>query len=352
MYIENLVKEINTTDKKVIFWGAGRRLRSFIQSFCIDKKILRKPDFITDSTKKIEEDEILGIKTISFDEFKKYNCDEVIIIMTAGLFDLQSQVIKNELYYYPMYHCRSFEVYYYLKENEKKYEEVLNLLADEKSKEVYKGVFETLINGSFWNQSLFETNAYFGNDLIGNLKNDEVFAFAGAFNGKHIDRVLKNNPKVKVEAFEPNKEWYEYLCNKYKGLDNVKIHNNVLWNKEEKLQFDGDMLNQGLDAHICKTVEANKSDVYMSGVKMDDVVKEKVQLIALDVEGSEAKAILGASEIIKRDKPNLAICLYHNIEDFIELPLLLNKLCDNCKFYAKQHSVVSAIETVLYVVHN
>lgn len=348
-YLENVIKEMDK--KTVVFWGAGRRMRSFLQTFCIDKKIIPMPDYICDSTRIIEEKEINGIKVLPFDELKKMDCSEVIIIMTAGLFDLQAQVIQNEFYYFPVYHCRAFEVYYYLKEHKAEYEKVLSMLADEKSKNIYKNIFECFINGTFWNQSLFEGNAYFGNDLIGKLKDDEVFAFAGAFNGKHIDRVLKNNDKVKVAAFEPNLDWFNYLTEKFKNNPNVKIINKILWDKEEKLRFDGDMLNAGLDAHVCKTIEGDDSKTFINSIPMDDIVEGKVQLIALDVEGSECKALEGAKNIIKNDKPKLAICLYHNIEDFITIPMLIDKLSGGTyKFYVKQHSCITAIETVLYAV--
>lgn len=348
-YLENVIEEMKT--KKVVFWGAGRRMRSFLQEFCIDKKIVPMPDYVCDSTRVIEESEICGVKVLPFEDLKKMDCSEVIIIMTAGLFDLQAQMIQNEFYYFPVYHCRSFEVYFYLKEHKAEYEKVLAMLADDKSRNVYKNLFESLINGSFWAQSLFESDAYFGNDLIGKLKDNEVFAFAGAFNGKHIDRVLKNNDKVNVVAFEPNHDWFNYLIDKFKTKNNVKIVNNILWDKAETLRFDGDMLNSGLDAHVCKAIEGEDAKNFVQSIQMDDVIKDKVQLIALDVEGSECKALLGAKNIIQKDKPKLAICLYHNIEDFITIPLLINELSGGTyKFYVKQHSCITAIETVLYAI--
>ena len=348
-YLENVIKDMNT--KKVVFWGAGRRMKSFLQKFCIDKKIIPLPDYICDSTRAIEANEINGIKVLPFEKLKKMDCSEVIIIITAGLFDLQAQVTPNEFYYFPVYHCRAFETYYYLQEHKAEYEKVLSMLADEKSRNVYKNLFDNFLKGSFWDQSLYEPDAYFGNDLIGKLNDNEVFAFAGAFNGKHIDRVLKNNSNIKVTAFEPNIDWFNFLTEKFKNNSNVQIHNKILWEKEEKLRFDGDMLNSGLDAHVCKAIEGEGLKTFVNSIEMDKIIEDKVQLIALDVEGSECKALLGAKSIIKRDKPKLAICLYHNIEDFITIPLLIDELSEGTyKFYVKQHSSITPIETVLYAI--
>ena len=348
-YIEKIINDMK--GKKVVFWGAGRRFRGFLKTFCIDKKIIPVPDYICDSTREIGQKELEGIPVLPFDELKKMDYKDTVIIITAGLQDLQAKAIPNELYYFPMYHCRSFETYFYLKENNQAYEKVLGLLADEKSRNIYKSLFESFINGSFWNQSLYENHPYFGNDIIEKLEDNDCIAFAGAFNGKHIDRALNNNPKVKFCAFEPNKQWFQYLREKYNENPNIKIYNNILWNEKDCLRFDGDSFNSGLDAHVCKASSSGYDDVVES-VNLDSIDENNnISFIILDVEGSEYKALQGAAKIIKNNKPRLTVCLYHNIQDFIELPLLINELSGGqYKFYVKQHSCITPIETVLYAV--
>ncbi len=347
-YIEKVINEMS--NKTVVFWGAGRRLKNFMKEFCENKKIIPFPDYICDSTRKIDKSEFDGISILPFENLKKMDYENTVIILTAGLFDLQSQIIINELYYFPIYHCRSFEVHYFLKENKTRYETVLNMLGDENSRQTYRKLFDNIEEGSFFSQSLFQNNAYFGNDIIGKLNDNDVFAYAGAFNGKHIDRALKNNSNVKIHAFEPSKQWYNYLIDKYKQNSNVSIYNNILWDKKERLRFDVDGANLGLDAHVING-EDNKYDSLVESINLDSLKHEKLSLIALDVEGSECKALQGAAQIIKSFKPKLAVCLYHNMKDFIEIPFLIDNLSDGgYKFYVKQHSCVTAIETVLYAV--
>lgn len=75
--------------------------------------------------------------------------------------------------------------------------------------------------------------------------------------------------------------------------------------------------------------------------------KVRVTLIKMDIEGSEMAALKGAEKIIKRDRPKLAVCIYHNPEDIFEIPFLIKKLVPEYKLYIRHHSDTYA-ETVVY----
>lgn len=71
--------------------------------------------------------------------------------------------------------------------------------------------------------------------------------------------------------------------------------------------------------------------------------------IKMDLEGAEQKALKGAEETIKRNKPKLAICIYHSDEDMIEIIDYLHNLVPEYKLYVRHHST-AAIETVVYAI--
>lgn len=312
---------------------------------------MRLPDYICDSTRNIPEKEMYGVPILEFELLKQMKPTDTIIVITAGLLDLQAQVVPNELYYFPMFHCRAFEAQYFVRQNQEECRAVRSMLADDKSRRIYDTVLNNYSEGCFWCQSIFENNPYFENDLIEGLSSRDSVAFAGAFNGKHIDRMLSNNPNVKVHAFEPNRKWYDYLCHKFSDRHNVNIHDAVLWNVNDQLRFDGDVANAGLDAHVV-TCDEECGDEVVKSVALDTIAEEEdVTLIALDVEGSEGRALRGAEKIISGSRPNLAVCLYHKLSDFVEIPQLIEKLSGGAyRYHVKQHSCISAIETVLYAI--
>lgn len=62
----------------------------------------------------------------------------------------------------------------------------------------------------------------------------------------------------------------------------------------------------------------------------------RVDLIKMDIEGEEMRALLGGSQIIRRDKPVLAISIYHKPEDFFNIKPWLQSINPDYKFIIKK----------------
>lgn len=114
-----------------------------------------------------------------------------------------------------------------------------------------------------------------------------------------------------------------------------------LWDKKATLRF------VAISNGSSKVAEDGVQQIDV--VSLDDVVHDKVTFIKLDVEGSEYKALLGASKIIQNDKPKLAISVYHKPEDIWELPAFISSLNPEYSFYLRHYST-AASETVLYAI--
>ena len=100
-------------------------------------------------------------------------------------------------------------------------------------------------------------------------------------------------------------------------------------------------------------IKDDKNNIYVTTISIDDFVQKnkinKIDFIKMDIEGAELGALLGSQNTMKKYKPKLAISLYHNIKDFIEISEYINSLKLGYKFYLDHYTIFSE-ETVLYAV--
>lgn len=82
---------------------------------------------------------------------------------------------------------------------------------------------------------------------------------------------------------------------------------------------------------------------------IDNIVKERVDFIKLDIEGAEQDAIDGAKETIKKYKPILAICIYHKAQDWYKIPQKVLSFESEYNIYLR-HYMEGIFESVLYFI--
>ncbi|KZR70343.1 hypothetical protein PMIT1303_00004 [Prochlorococcus sp. MIT 1303] len=100
---------------------------------------------------------------------------------------------------------------------------------------------------------------------------------------------------------------------------------------------------------------ANNPKISLPLVSLDHLLAkgdiERIDFIKLDIEGSELNALKGATEVIQKFKPKLAISLYHKPNDLHEIPLYISS---NFSFYSLyiDHYTIHQEELVLYCMPN
>jgi FkbM family methyltransferase len=85
-------------------------------------------------------------------------------------------------------------------------------------------------------------------------------------------------------------------------------------------------------------------------ISIDDFVDSeqiKVDFIKMDIEGSELSALKGAEKTIRKFKPQLAISIYHSMNDFVNIPAWLKSLGLGYKLYLGHYTIHNE-ETVIY----
>ena len=104
-------------------------------------------------------------------------------------------------------------------------------------------------------------------------------------------------------------------------------------------------VNNGLGSKIIQESSGEGSSIKI--VALDDVLDEKIDYLKADIESYEYKMLLGAEKTIKKYKPCIAVCIYHNSVDFYSVPLLLKRMMPEASMAVRHHSNTLA-DTVLY----
>mgnify|MGYP004547013625 CR=1 FL=1 len=165
-----------------------------------------------------------------------------------------------------------------------------------------------------------------------------VFRFAGwcAGGGMTYD---------KIWSFEPDPSSFVKCKTILNTLKNCELYPYGISDHCGKVHF---MANGYENARIVNKTDEKEMVQTIEVVKLDDILKdERVSFIKMDIEGAELNALKGAEQIIKEQKPRLAISVYHNATDFIEIPQLLLSFRSDYKFYLRHYSLL-ANEIVLY----
>lgn len=244
---------------------------------------------------------------------------------------------------YPTEKMKSEKIIF--EEHKAELKKAYHLLEDEKSKDVFKKTmkFRTTKNRMFL-RGIIEGNQYFVKGII-SPSNSEVFIDCGGFDGDTLRNYLKFNRNYrKIIIFEPTAKNLKRIQNycRQKNLKNIVCIEAGVGEKSETAYFS----NKG-------TADAYVSDSGTTQIQifaLDELEEcQDATFIKMDIEGSEMAALKGAKNIIIRNKPKLAICIYHKPEDYYQIPLYLKSLVPEYKFYVRHH-FYGYSETVLYAV--
>lgn len=246
---------------------------------------------------------------------------------------------------------------------------VIDILETEEDKDLYKKIitarrtdnwvsiqaYMAKHNKEYWPIGYYK-NEYF--EYINKDAIKTVFDCGAHECAQSIISLSVFNNIEKVYAFEPI---YEYCKSEFldrlvqANKDRLELVDFALWDKKSTLEMQVSTILGGsrlceaevlIDDLITTTLDVNT-------ISIDELVKEKdiqkVDFIKMDIEGSELRALKGGFETIKRDRPQLAICIYHMPEDIVDIPIWLYENLKNYKFRLGHYSNMYT-ETVLYAI--
>jgi len=336
---KDLWQHLKETDKPIWLYGTGNGADKILD-ILNEKDIKVSGVFASDGF--VRSRVFRGFDVCSYSAAKEKNSD-MIVLMAFGSEreDVRENVlrIKNEQEFYcpdvPLYGDDLFD-FSYFEENREIGEKVYSLLSDEKSKEVFENIINAKISGDISYLLSAETEKEDEYKIL-NLSETETFMDLGAYRGDTVFEFLsfvKNYDKI--YAVEPDTKTYKKLLENTKEL-NIECVNAAIYNKDETLFMQS---NKGRGTSV------SDSGTQFPGRSVDSILNnQKVTFIKMDVEGSEALAIDGAKESIKKYKPKLKIAAYHRSEDMFKIPLQILSINGDYKVYIRHRPSFPAWDT-------
>lgn len=342
-------------EKNIIIYGTGITAEFLVRA-CRSQQI----EPIVCDTYKVGQ-QFMGIEVKAFEKVvQQYPTSNVVIASLNYYEEIKEHISKfiNEQKIYKALVEDLFPQVYFQWEKFKDLlvsyeEEILNIyssLADDKSREIMGNYIRGHYTG---NQEFFlkdyAENQYFDKELI-KLSEEEVIIDGGAYIGDTLSDfiALTDNKYKHYYAFEPTKEIVEKLKYvKEATLNNdsrITIYNNLLSDTNKKMKFN--VVYENMASNKISESDDGES---IEAVKIDEVINEEVSLIKMDIEGSELAALKGAEQTILKNKPKLAICIYHKFDDILTIPSYIMSLGLEYKYYIRHHAK-NANEYVFYAI--
>ena len=234
----------------------------------------------------------------------------------------------------------------FVREHSADMQRAYELLADERSREVFLDTVRFKLSGrlEYLRRSESGKDEVFENIL--KPTENEHFSDLGAYNGDTIRELLHytDGRFASVTALEPDRRSFRKL-NEWASANitgDVTLVQAGAWNEDTVKCFTDQAGRQSRVAGQGKETQMRALDSVLNG--------RPCTYLKMDVEGAEREAIAGAEKTIRQYAPKLNVAAYHRSEDFFQLPLLIHALQPSYRLYLRHHPYVPAWDTNLYAI--
>lgn len=186
---------------------------------------------------------------------------------------------------------------------------------------------------------------YFDLDVIPNCDN-QVFVDVGAYIGDTtLDYIKIYNNYKKIYCYEITNYTMAILKNNLGEYKNIVYKNKAVSCENSIMYLKNSLVNSSANR------VDNNGEIEIETVSLDNDILEKIDMIKMDIEGSEYNALIGAKNHIINDNPILLISVYHNNEDLWKLPKLIYEYNNNYNFYLRYYgNNIFPTEIVLFAI--
>ena len=339
-FLENIYKNID--DKEIWIYGIGNSMDLYCNGL---KRInLRISGYCLDAGFEETAENIYNEKPVkNIVDLERQNVR--ILVFSFNISSMRNMLQKAVKLGFEAYLLDQIVLSYY----RDKVMMVYDLLEDKKSKDILEEVIKCRADGRYPQVGFWNGNSYFCWPEFTMKNTGKVFIDCGCYVGDTIEKYIweKEGSFDRIIGFEPDETNNKAINYRIDRLSKE-------WNVEGKIS----VINAGVGEETKRlsfmrhrdglgSVFSEKGDRTEQIYALDDFLKEKYDYLKADIESFEFLMLKGAEKTIKKWKPCLAICIYHNAVDLFDIPLLIKKIDSKYHFAVRHHSNTFS-ETVLY----
>lgn len=198
----------------------------------------------------------------------------------------------------------------------------------------------TILNDFFYKQQ------YIVKEII-DYNKINTYVDCGAYLGDSLREFIQVGADAEYYCFEMDADIYKELRKNVKEFkdkaEKIHLYPYGVGETRERVTYISD--NTG---GSCMDSEGEQwADI----VTLDSIhFQKKIDFIKMDIEGAEEEAIKGAETLIKRDHPILAISIYHNFSQFVNIVKNIKNIDSRYHIYIRHHKY-TLDDTVCYAVY-
>lgn len=176
----------------------------------------------------------------------------------------------------------------------------------------------------YWEPDLFPNNA------------GDVLVDVGAYIGDSIAQYVQvyGTGYKRIYAYEVSPDSCETMR---ANVQKLGLHDVIIRNKGAGSQRGELFLSRSESDASANQLSADARGERIEVVPLDEDIDESVTFLKMDIEGAEWDTLLGCEKLITRDRPKLAICVYHGYDDLWRIPALIESFCPDYEFYLRHY---------------
>lgn len=347
--MRNFWDEIKKEKRPLVIYGTGNGADRLID------RLLREeisPQAVFASSGFVRERYFRGYRVLSLDAVREMFGEDFVILLGFGsdrreVVDLIKDTAEKHAFYAPRIPLFDdppvFTDSCYFSVSEDKYDRLEEILADEQSRKVLRGLRMYRMSADIKYIAECESTPLEAYECVLRLSSGEDYLDIGAYRGDTVDEFVSVTGGYRsITAVEPEPKTFGKLRENLRDLPDCRAVNGFMTSSSgEKIISSGKGRGTSPDG----------TGISVSCMSVDALMEGRtVSYMKIDAEGEEKEILKGASSLIREQKPKIRTAAYHRADDLFDLTDLVLSLRDDYKVYLRHYPAVPDWDTDLFFI--